>query len=172
MSSVALLFHYINSSYWGHMKALSIPFRWVYSSLISNTKWLSDRPKCRETLVKPGATQAKTVRKTTVLEWCENMTCLSLSGCHLAASQSWASYHTSSERRESELSADKSFLNSFAISYFQAYFWVSPALTKGRPTFWFVSQSLLVGYQTTIHPSGEDTQSFHMTPIAWIYMVK
>ena len=95
------------------MKALGIPFRWVYSSLISDKKWLSDRPKCRATLFKPGATQAKTVRKTTVLEWCENMKRLSLSVCHLAVSQSWASYHTSSERGESEPSAGENFLNFF-----------------------------------------------------------
>ena len=40
------------------------------------------------------------------MEWCENVKCLSLSGCHLAIYQSWASYQTSSERGEFELSAD------------------------------------------------------------------
>ena len=34
-----------------------------------------------------------------------------------------------------------------------------------QSTFWSVTQSLLIGYQTTISPFEEDTQSFHMTPL-------
>ena len=129
--ALALLWHQIYSSNWDHMKGLNLLFKWGYSSLISNQEWLSERPKCRMTLVNAGTTQAKTVRKTTVLEWCENMKCLSLSGCHLAVSQSWASYHTSSERGESELPADQKFFEFLTInSYFQAYFWVGPASAK------------------------------------------
>ena len=42
----------------------------------------------------------------TVVERYENRGYLSLSGCHLAVSQSWAGYHTSFERGESGLPAD------------------------------------------------------------------
>ena len=36
MNSVALLLHHIYSSYWGHMEALCILFRWGYGSPISD----------------------------------------------------------------------------------------------------------------------------------------
>ena len=100
-------------SIWDHMKALTILFHMRYGSLLSSMKWLSDRPKCWGHMVEAGTTQAKTVSKTTVLEWWENKGYLNLSACHWAVSQSWASYHTSSERGESELSADPKILNFF-----------------------------------------------------------
>ena len=94
------------------------------------------------TLVNPGTTEAKTVRKTTVLDWFENMKCLSLSGCHFAVSQSWASYHTLSERRESELPADQTFFEFLPItSYFLAYFWDVP--TSAKLTHNFVCHSVI-----------------------------
>ena len=84
----------------------------------------------------PAQLKQKTVRKTTVLEWFENMKCLSLSVCHLAVFQSWTSYLTSSERGESGLSADKFFFEIYpANSYFQAYFWVVLGSTNLTPHF-------------------------------------
>ena len=80
-------------------------FQMRYGSLICSKKWLSDRPKCWGMLF-----EAEGI---TVLEWCENRGCLSLSVCHLAVSQSWASYHTSSERGDSGLPADIFFWNFF-----------------------------------------------------------
>ena len=68
------------------------------SKLISSKKWLSERPNCWGIFLR--------LRGMTVVEWCENRGCFSLSGCHLAVSQSWAGYHTSSERGHSGLSAD------------------------------------------------------------------
>ena len=56
---IAPLLHQIYSSYWSHMKALGIFFKWVYGSLIYDKKWLSGRPKCTMTLVNAGTTQAK-----------------------------------------------------------------------------------------------------------------
>ena len=109
MSSTEAWFHNQLPIFWCHFKPMTLLYTWEYGSLISNKKWLSGTPKCRMTWVNADATQANTVRKTTVLEWCENIKCLTLSGCHLAVSQSWASYHNSLERRESELSADENF---------------------------------------------------------------
>ena len=50
--------------------------------------------------------EAKTGRKTTVLQWGENKGCLHLSVCHLDINQSWLGCHTSSERGHSGLYAD------------------------------------------------------------------
>ena len=99
------------------MKHLGILFKWGYGSLISDKEWLSGRPKYSSTSVNAGTTQGRTVRKTTVLEWCKNMKWFSLPGAGgcLAVSLSWASYHTSFERGESQSSADKFFLNFFLI---------------------------------------------------------
>ena len=48
---------------------------------------------------------------------------LNLSACHLAVSQSWASYHTSSERGDSGLSADVIFFEFFqANRYYLSMF--------------------------------------------------
>ena len=59
----------------------------------------------------------------TELAW--NMGYLNLLGCHLAISQSWASYHTSSERGETGLVADSKILtNAQQINILQYYFWV------------------------------------------------
>ena len=69
-----------------------------YGSLICSKKWLSERPNWRGMFLR--------LEGETVLDWCENMSCFSLSGCHMAVSQSWAGYHTSFERGESGLPAD------------------------------------------------------------------
>ena len=46
------------------MKALGILFKWEYGSLDSIKKWLSDRPKCRPSLVNAGTTlKAKKIPK-------------------------------------------------------------------------------------------------------------
>ena len=37
------------------MKALGFLFNWVYSSLISDNKWLSDRPKCESVWLRQAA---------------------------------------------------------------------------------------------------------------------
>ena len=81
------------------------------------------------------------------------MKCLSLSGCPLAILQSWASYHTSSERGESELPADQKFFEFLSInSYFQAYFLAVP--TSAKLTHILVSHSVfscqILGYYTPI----------------------
>ena len=61
---LALSFHQIYSSKWGHLKALCILFKWVYGSMISNKRWLSDRPKCWRKHVNAGTTQkAKKIPK-------------------------------------------------------------------------------------------------------------
>ena len=41
----------------GSYQSSGYPLQWVYSCLISDKKCLSDRPKCRASLVKPGTTQ-------------------------------------------------------------------------------------------------------------------
>ena len=86
------------------------------------------------------------------------MKCLSLSDCHLAVSQSWASYYTSSERGESELSADKKILNFFSAKWLLILYTLDhlkvrvffgrlsrAGVDQARSTFWSVTQSLLVG---------------------------
>ena len=57
MSSVALLFQKIYSSYWGHMNALGALLKWGYGSLDSTKKSLNDRPKCEGHFIDPRATQ-------------------------------------------------------------------------------------------------------------------
>ena len=69
-----------------------------YCRLICSKKWLSERPNWRGMFLR--------LEETTVVEWCENRSCFSLSGCHLAVSQNWAGYHTSFERGDSGLPAD------------------------------------------------------------------
>ena len=69
-----------------------------YGSLICSKKWLSERPNWRGMFLR--------LEGETVLDWCENMSCFSLSGCHMAVSQSWAGYHTSFERGDSGPRAD------------------------------------------------------------------
>ena len=44
--ALSLLFHQIYAICWGHMKVLGILFKWGYDTLISNRRWLNDRPKC------------------------------------------------------------------------------------------------------------------------------
>ena len=57
--------------------------------------------------------------------------CQNYLNCHFAISWSWIGYHTSSERGDSGLSADfKNFEIFSKNSYFQACFWVVPALTN------------------------------------------
>ena len=60
-----------------HMKAMDVPFHIRYGSLICTNRLQSDRPKCTRMLAEAGAPQAKTVRKTTVVERHENRACLS-----------------------------------------------------------------------------------------------
>ena len=55
--ALALSFHQIYSSNWGHLMGLDILLKWWYGSLISTNKWLSDRPKCRMTSITVGTTQ-------------------------------------------------------------------------------------------------------------------
>ena len=62
--ALALSFHQIYSSNWGHRKALGILFKWVYGNMISNKRWLGDRPKCWRMHVNLGTTQkAKKIPK-------------------------------------------------------------------------------------------------------------
>ena len=105
--------------HWCHIKPITLLYTWGHSVLLSSKKCLSDRPKCWSRMVDLSTSQTKTVRKRTVLEWCENMKCLSLSACHLTVSQSWPSYHASSERGEYKLYADKKYFEFFHTdSYF------------------------------------------------------
>ena len=90
-----------------------------YGSLICSKKWLSERPNWRGMFLR--------LEGETVLDWSENMSCLSLSGCHLAVSQSWAGYHISFERGDSGLPADiriRTMVQLIGIlwSYFE-HFW-------------------------------------------------
>ena len=41
----------------GWYESSTYPLQWVYGSLISDQKWLSDRPNCRVSLVNAGTTQ-------------------------------------------------------------------------------------------------------------------
>ena len=67
-----------------------------------------------------------------VVERWEDRGCLSLSGCHLAVSQSWAGYHTSSERGHSGLSADmKIWTMVQLIGILWSYFGMLWGLSKG-----------------------------------------
>ena len=76
------------------------------------------------------------------------MKCLSLTGCDMAVSQSWASYHTSSERGESELCADENLFEFFHTnSHYQAYFWVVSALIKVRLHFGLLLSHFLLDIQ-------------------------
>ena len=92
---------------WGHMEAKDLSFHMGCSSLMCSKRLQSDRPKCRGMLVEMGPTQAKTGRKTTVLQRGENKGCLHLSVCHLDICQNWSGCHTSFERGHSGLSTDK-----------------------------------------------------------------
>ena len=90
-----------------------------YGRIICSKKWLSERPKWWGMFLR--------LEGETVLDWSENMHCLSLSGCHLAVSQSWAGYHTSFERGDSRLPADMKIRTVIQLigilwSYFE-YFW-------------------------------------------------
>ena len=73
-------------------------FQMRYGSLICSKNWLSERPNCWGMFLR--------VEGMTVLEWCENWGCFSLTGRHMAVSWSYAGYHTSFERGESGLPAD------------------------------------------------------------------
>ena len=73
-------------------------FQMRYGSLICSKKWLNKRPDCGGMFLR--------LEGMTVLEWCEDRGCFSLSDCHLAVNQNWAGFHTSFERGESGLSAD------------------------------------------------------------------
>ena len=87
----------------------------IYGSLIYSKKWLSERPNCRGMFLR--------LEGITLLEWCERRSCPSLSGCHLAVSQNWASNHTSSGRADSGLSADLKILNFWnLLAIFQTWF--------------------------------------------------
>ena len=94
------------------------------------TEWESKmkRDGCR-----PQRNQAKTGRETTVLKWWENIGCLHLPVCHLAICQSWAGYHTSSERGHSGLSADIRIMTMVLLigilwSYFKNFWGLSKRL--------------------------------------------
>jgi len=78
--------------------AQDLLFQMRYGSLICSMKWLSERPNWRGMFLR--------LEGETVLDWCEDMSCFSISGCHLAVSQSWAGYHTSFERGDWGLPAD------------------------------------------------------------------
>ena len=73
-------------------------FQMRYDSLLCSKKLLCETPNWRGMFLRQEGI--------TVLEWCENRSCFSLSGCHLTVSQSWADYHTSFERGDSGLPAD------------------------------------------------------------------
>ena len=55
--ALALLSHQMYSSHWGQLKAISIPFGWGFDTLISNKRWLSDKPKCWRRHVHASTTQ-------------------------------------------------------------------------------------------------------------------
>ena len=136
------------------MEAIPISFHMRYGSMICSKRLQSDRPKSWGMLVEAGATQSKTVSKTTVLEWCENRGCLSLSFCHLAVSQSWASYHTS---------ADIIFLNFFqANRYYLSMFLSCSRVCHISSTIWYVTL-LPLGADHAIIPHMEAKAiPFHM----------
>ena len=69
-----------NSKFIYPKMAQDLLFHMRYGSLICSKRWLSDRPKCRNMFLR--------LEGMIVLEWCENRGFLSLSGCHLAVSQS------------------------------------------------------------------------------------
>ena len=95
-----LIYTYLSESFkiFVPHNAQDLLFQMRYGSLICSKKWLSERPNWRGMFLR--------LEGETVLDWCENMSCFSLSGCHLAVSQSWAGYHTSFERGDWGLLAD------------------------------------------------------------------
>ena len=95
-----LIYTYLSESFkiFVPHNAQDLLFQMRYGSLICSKKWLSERPNWRGMFLR--------LEGETVLDWCENMSCFSLSGCHMAVSQSWAGYHTSFERGDSRLPAD------------------------------------------------------------------
>ena len=90
-----------------NIKIIGVKDFWVlfhmrYGSSVCSKDWLSDRPKWGATHADPSVQN----RSKTMLEWCENRMCLSLSACHMTVSLRWICYHTSFERGHSGLPAD------------------------------------------------------------------
>ena len=126
-----------------------------YCRLICSKKWLSERPNCRGMFLR--------LRGMTVVEWCENRGCFSLSGCHLAVSQSYAGYHTSFERGESGLPADikiRTILSYWLVIY--DHILEYSGVYQWGWTFWSVILQPLGALQSTIYHLKGETHIIHM----------
>ena len=107
------------------MKAIYVLFHLIYGGLINSKGLQSDRPKWRGMHADPSQTSLCKAVSKTILEWCENRRCLSLSACHLDVSLSWACYHTSYERGHPGLPVDmKISTNVQLIGILWSYFGV------------------------------------------------
>ena len=119
----------------GHLETIKSNFKKMVGSSQRNLSW------------KEGGLA---VSKTTAhCELSRNKGYLNLLDCHLVISKSQASYHTSSERGESGLSADlKIFTIVYRIDILQAYFGVglgsSIALFCGLSFLWLKASNLIM----------------------------
>ena len=123
--------------------ARGLLFQMRYGSLLCSKNWLTERSNWRGMFLR--------LERTTVLEWCENKSCFSLSGCHLAVYQSWAGYHTSFERGESGLPADMKIRTiAQLIGILWSYFGMLWGLPKSLNILvcLYVTSCTILGYHT------------------------